>query len=56
MENKYSILNKNLKVINIGLERFYEDLKSQKQDAIQLDWRPAAGGNKKLLSLLNRIK
>ena len=56
MNNKYSILNKNLKIINIGLESFYKDLKNQKQDVVQLDWRPAAGGNKKLLSMLSRLK
>ncbi|MGL5257208.1 MAG: fdrA domain protein [Proteocatella sp.] len=56
MEKKYSLLNKNLKIINIGLESFYKDLKSQKQDVVHLDWRPTAGGNKKLASMLSRLK
>lgn len=56
MANKYSLLNKNLKVINIGLEGFYKDLKEQKKDVIHLNWRPTAGGNKKMASLLSRLK
>lgn len=56
MNKKYSLLNKDLKVVNIGLESFYNDLKSQKQDVVHLDWRPTAGGNKRLSSMLNRLK
>jgi len=41
-----------LQVINIGLERFAEDLRAQGVAVIQLDWRPPAGGNARLASLL----
>lgn len=50
------LFNKEVKVINIGLESFYNDLKKQKVSTIHVNWRPAAGGNKKLASLLSRLK
>lgn len=45
-----------LKVINIGLESFYSDLKKQEVPVIHVNWRPTAGGNKKMASLLSRLK
>jgi FdrA protein len=42
--------------INVGLESFYESLRSQGAQAIQVEWRPPAGGNEKLASLLARMK
>lgn len=45
-----------LKVVNIGLESFYSDLKKQEVPVIHVNWRPTAGGNKKLASLLSRLK
>ncbi|MFA5524471.1 MAG: hypothetical protein WDA24_08935 [Tissierellales bacterium] len=50
------LFNKEVKVINIGLESFYNDLKKQKVSVTHVNWRPAAGGNKKLASLLSRLK
>jgi len=45
-----------LKVVNIGLESFYSDLKKQKVPVVHVNWRPSAGGNKKMASLLSRLK
>ena len=42
--------------INIGLEGFYTDLLDQQVEAVQVDWRPPAGGNEKLVSILERMK
>jgi FdrA protein len=42
--------------INVGLESFYESLISQGAQAIHVDWRPPAGGNEKMASLLARMK
>ncbi|MDK9711018.1 fdrA domain protein [Acidaminobacter sp.] len=50
------LFEKQLKVANLGLETFYEDLKSQSVEVIQVDWRPPAGGNEKMLSLLGKLK
>jgi FdrA protein len=49
-------LNQPLAAINVGLESFYESLISQDAQAVHVDWRPPAGGNEKLASLLSRMK
>ena len=45
-----------LAAINVGLESFYESLTSHGVQAIQVDWRPPAGGNEKLAALLQKMK
>jgi FdrA protein len=45
-----------LAAVNVGLESFYDSLKSQGAEAIQVDWRPPAGGNEKLMALLAKMK
>lgn len=42
--------------INVGLEIFYNSLIEQGAEAIHVDWRPPAGGNEKLMSLLAKMK
>ena len=42
--------------INVGLESFYDSVKAQEMPAIQVDWRPPAGGNEKLIGILERLK
>jgi len=49
-------LKKPLEAINVGLESFYENLLAQGTPAVQLDWRPSAGGNEKLVGILERMK
>lgn len=39
----------------MGLESFHKDLKSQKVDSLQMNWRPVAGGNEKMRKLLERL-
>jgi hypothetical protein len=50
------LFREKLKVINMGLESFNEDLKKQNTKTVQVDWKPPAGGNKKMLSLLDKLK
>lgn len=50
------LFKKDLKVINIGLKSFYNDLKAQNVQAVHVNWKPRAGGNKKMASLLDRLK
>lgn len=50
------LFNKELKVVNMGLESFYKDLQNQNVKVIHMNWRPLAGGNKKMSSLLSRLK
>ena len=47
---------KELKVVNMGLESFYDDLKKQDVSTIHVQWKPSAGGDKKMSSLLSRLK
>ncbi len=42
--------------INVGLESFAESLKVQDARVIQVDWKPAAGGNPDLMALLEKMK
>jgi FdrA protein len=42
--------------INVGLESFKESLKIQEASVVQVDWKPAAGGNADLAALLEKMK
>ncbi len=55
MKTEQSPLQKPVRVINIGLERFAEDLRSADIPVIQMDWRPPAGGDPRLIALLDRL-
>ncbi|MGV8146793.1 MAG: fdrA domain protein [Alkaliphilus sp.] len=50
------LFNKELKILNIGLDSFYRELKEKKVDTINVNWRPCAGGNKRMIDLLNKLK
>lgn len=49
-------LTQPLAAINVGLESFTESLISQDAQVIQVDWRPPAGGDEKLMAILERMK
>ena len=49
-------LSKPLAAINVGLESFYASLVRQGAQAVQVDWKPPAGGNEKLAAILARMK
>ena len=49
------LLEEPLKVINIGLEGFAEELKQQGVETVQVDWTPPAGGDPKLADLLSKL-
>ncbi len=51
-----STIKQPLVAINVGLESFTESLIAQGAEAIQVDWRPAAGGNEKLKGILERMR
>ena len=53
---KLESLTQPLAAINVGLESFSESLTSQGAQAVHVAWRPPAGGNEKLASLLARMK
>jgi FdrA protein len=51
-----AVLHQPLGGINVGLESFADSLAAQGVPAIQVDWRPPAGGNERLMALLERMK
>ena len=42
--------------VNVGLESFYESLIAQGAQAVQMDWRPPAGGNERLMANLEKLR
>ncbi|MBI3741271.1 MAG: hypothetical protein HY257_05890 [Chloroflexi bacterium] len=49
-------LSKPFAAINVGIESFYDSLRAQNASAIHVDWKPPAGGNEKLMAILERLK
>src|SRR5699024_5464634 len=54
-EKVIDLLNSKPKVINVGLESFTEPIVTYGGEALQFNWRPRAGGNKKLIRILNEL-
>ena len=50
------VINQPFAAINVGLETFTESLVSQGAQVIQVEWRPPAGGDNKLMAILARMK
>jgi FdrA protein len=50
------VLHQPLAAINFGLESFTASLVAQGAPVIQVDWRPPAGGNERLMAILERMK
>ena len=42
--------------VNVGLQSFHESLQTQGAKSIHVEWRPPAGGNEKMIGLLERLK
>jgi len=51
-----SAIKQPLAAINIGVDSFTESLVAQAAEVIHVDWRPAAGGDEKLMDILARMK
>ncbi len=56
MNQVNDLFKKELKVVNLGIESFYRDLKSQNKTVVHVQWKPAATTSKKASSLLSRLK
>ena len=50
-----SLLDQPLRVINVGLERFAEDLAAHGTTVQQVHWVPPAGGDARLADLLSKV-
>lgn len=55
MSNLNNLFKQNLKVINIGIPSFAEDLAKQGIINLHVDWRPPAGGNRRIQALLEKV-
>lgn len=51
-----SALHQPLAAINVGLETFTESLVAQSAPVIQVEWRPPASGDERLMAILARMK
>lgn len=49
-------LKQGITAVNVGLESFYQSVMAQGATAVQLDWRPPAGGNEALMAILAKMK
>lgn len=56
MKRLEEFLSQKPKVINVGIESFYEELKKLGVEAIHVDWRPPAMGDENLLKILDEIR
>ncbi len=50
------LFEKELKIINMGLEGFAETLKERGTPVMHVRWQPPAMGDENLLSLLDKLK
>ncbi len=50
-----ALFSTDLKIINMGLASFAENLKEQKVKVTRMEWRPPAGGNEKMIALLKKL-
>jgi hypothetical protein len=50
-----SILSGSMKVVNIGILSFADDLESQGVEVVRVDWKPPAGGDEEMLRLLEEL-
>lgn len=55
MSEKPDLLKGPLKVVNIGLDGFADELKAQGVEVVIVDWSPPAGGDPKLAVLLSKM-
>ncbi|MDO5536230.1 MAG: DUF1116 domain-containing protein [Desulfovibrionaceae bacterium] len=49
-------INDSVRIVNLGLEGFYSELKEQNVPVVQVDWRPPAGGDRELIDILCRLE
>lgn len=54
MEQK--LFGNRLSVINLGLPSFYDELKRQGTSCVHVDWTPPAGGDVRLIEILDRLE
>ncbi|MFQ5896543.1 MAG: fdrA domain protein [Nitrospinota bacterium] len=56
MAEPSTLLGAPLRAINVGLSLFAEVLRARGVEVVEVDWRPPAGGDARMLSLLERLR
>lgn len=56
VDNINRLFESDLQVVNLGLESFAETLTARGVRAVQVEWKPPAGGNDKLIKLFDRLE
>lgn len=54
-EKVMELLNTKPRVINVGVRSFNESIEAYDGTSVQFDWKPMAGGNKRLIHLINEL-
>lgn len=55
MNDIKKLFKSELKVVNIGLEGFYESTMKQGTTSVHVKWRPPAGGDDRLIDILAKL-
>ena len=55
VEKINSLFKEELAVVNMGLAFFADDLEKESVRVLQMDWRPPAGGDGRLIALLESL-
>ncbi|RVU97853.1 acyl-CoA synthetase FdrA [Coriobacteriales bacterium OH1046] len=55
-EQVMELLNTTPRIINVGVESFNDSLRAYGAQSVQFSWRPLAGGNKRMIHLLNELE
>jgi FdrA protein len=50
------VLREAVTAVNLGVRTFFDSLLDQGATAVHVEWRPPAGGDEKLMSILNKLK
>jgi hypothetical protein len=54
-KEKKNLLQEDLKIINIGLEIFHDELKNQAIEVLQVEWVPPAEGDREVANILEKL-
>lgn len=49
------LLSDEVKVVNVGLEGFADELRSHGVEVVHVDWTPPAGGDPRMAALLTKL-
>jgi len=49
------LLNHPLVVINLGLDKFAQNLEQQNVEVVRVDWKPPAGGDQEMINILDQL-